>query len=149
VRVPESTVRLLSNGDTALAVEFGERIGLATSGLVLALYDRLARAALPGVVELLPTFRSLMIHYDPARTSHGAIARQIEPMLGGLESVRPATRRWIRSPGIRISPIPSCRPDGSVVPGVNIIHVEEQHHRHRLERPVGLADADGAAPLRG
>ena len=94
MRVPESTVRLLSNGDTALAVEFGEHIGLATSGLVLALYDRLARAALPGVVELLPTFRSLMIHYDPARTSHGAIARQIEPMLGGLEGVRPATRRW-------------------------------------------------------
>ena len=92
--MPDSTARLLSNGDTALAVEFGERIDRATSERVLALYGRLARAALPGVVELLPTFRSLMIHYDPARTSHGSLARELAPMLEGLEGVKPATRRW-------------------------------------------------------
>ena len=87
-------VRLLPNGDTALAVEFGERIDRATSERVLALHDRLAHAALPGVVELLPTFRSLMVHYDPLRTSHAELSRRLERLLDGLEAVRPAARRW-------------------------------------------------------
>ena len=87
-------VKLLSNGDTALAVEFGERIDRGTSERVLALHDRLARAALPGVVELLPTFRSLMVHYDPVRTSRTELWRRIGPLLAGLEGARPATRRW-------------------------------------------------------
>jgi KipI family sensor histidine kinase inhibitor len=86
--------RLAPNGDTALAVEFGERIDRPTSERVLALHDRLAQAGLAGVVELLPTFRSLMVHYDPLRTSHAELARRIEPLLDGLEGVRPAARRW-------------------------------------------------------
>ena len=90
----DSQPRLLPNGDTALAVEFGERIDRGTSERVLALHDRLASARLPGVVELLPTFRSLMVHYDPVRTSRAEIRRRIEPLLAGLEGVRPAVRRW-------------------------------------------------------
>ena len=92
--MPDLQVRLLPNGDTALAVEFGERIDRATSERVLALHDRLARERLPGVVELLPTFRSLMVHYDPLRTSGAELARRIEPLLDGLEGVRPAARLW-------------------------------------------------------
>jgi KipI family sensor histidine kinase inhibitor len=93
-RVSESQVRLLPNGDTALAVEFGERIDRATSERVLALHDRVARARLPGVVELLPTFRSLMVHYDPVRTTHAALAQAIVPLAAGLEGAKPAARRW-------------------------------------------------------
>jgi allophanate hydrolase subunit 1 len=92
--VSDSQVRLLPNGDTALAVEFGDRIDRATSERVLALHDRVARAALPGVVELLPTFRSLMVHYDPARTTHAALAATLAPLAVGLEGVKPAARRW-------------------------------------------------------
>jgi KipI family sensor histidine kinase inhibitor len=92
--VSDSQPRLLPNGDTALAVEFGDRIDRGTSERVLALHDRVAGAALPGVVELLPTFRSLMVHYDPARTSHAALADALAPLAAGLEGVKPAARRW-------------------------------------------------------
>ncbi len=94
IRVSDPQPRLAPNGDTALAVEFGERIDRATSERVLALHDRLARAGLPGVVELLPTFRSLMVHYDPARTSRAKLVRRIEPLLDRLEGDRAAARRW-------------------------------------------------------
>jgi KipI family sensor histidine kinase inhibitor len=93
-RASDPRPRLLPNGDTALTVEFGERIDRATSERVLALHERVARAALPGVVELLPTFRSLMVHYDPARTTHAALADAIAPLAAGLEGVKPAARRW-------------------------------------------------------
>lgn len=92
--MPDSTARLLANGDTALTVELGDRLERATSERVLALYRRLERAALAGVVELLPTFRSLTIHYDPLRTSHATLACELAPLLEGLEGVRPASRRW-------------------------------------------------------
>lgn len=87
-------MKLLSLGDTALAVEFGDRIDRALSEQVLALYDRLAQALPPGVVELVPTFRSLMVHYDPLRTSRAALCRELERTLQGPEKERRAARRW-------------------------------------------------------
>ena len=57
--------RFLPAGDTALVVEFGDRVDQSLSGLVLALAHRLEEAAIPGVIETVPTFRSLMVHYDP------------------------------------------------------------------------------------
>lgn len=87
-------VKLLSHGDTALAVEFGERIDRALSERVLALYERLAQSMPPGVVELVPTFRSLMVHYDPLRTSHADLARRLEGLCSGLEGARLASRLW-------------------------------------------------------
>jgi len=82
--------RILSSGDTALVVEFGDGIDRVTSERVLALFERLGRAALPGVVELMPTFRSLMVHYDPVRTSRRALEAVIAPFLDGLEGAAPA-----------------------------------------------------------
>ncbi len=93
-RVSDPRVKLLSHGDTALAVELGERIDRAVSERVLALYQRLAQAPPPGVVELVPTFRSLMVHYDPLRTSRAALSQLLEHMLRGLEATLPAARRW-------------------------------------------------------
>ena len=86
--------RILSSGDTALVVEFGDGIDRGTSERVLALFERLRRAALPGVAELMPTFRSLMVHYDPVRTSRRALVAAIAPFLDGLEGEAPAGRVW-------------------------------------------------------
>src|SRR6201993_1831180 len=63
------TVRFLSAGDRALVVEFGDRVDRDLSNEVLRLDTSLRSSALPGVVETVPTFRSLMVHYDPLVTS--------------------------------------------------------------------------------
>lgn len=60
-----STVRLLQCGDTALTVEFGREIDAAATARVLALDAALAEAALPGVLETVPTYRSLLVVIDP------------------------------------------------------------------------------------
>src|SRR3954471_13403472 len=59
--------RVLPCGDTALAVEFGQAIDLAVNARVLALDARVVQGV-PGVVETVPTYRSLLVHYDPAVT---------------------------------------------------------------------------------
>lgn len=86
--------RFLHSGDTALVVEFGDRIDGALSGLVLALARRLAGAAIPGVVEMVPTFRSLMVHYDPLQLKQAELKRRLAPLLEGLEAAESAGRRW-------------------------------------------------------
>ena len=46
-------------------IELGRTIDAAINGGVLALDHAISGAALPGVVELVPTYRSLLVHYDP------------------------------------------------------------------------------------
>jgi inhibitor of KinA len=96
--LPEETrkaaARFLPSGDTALLVEFGDRVDRQLSALVLALDERLAAANLPGVIETVPTLRSLTIHYDPAVTTHEALRARIRPMLAGLEGRSAHGRSW-------------------------------------------------------
>lgn len=96
-------MRFLSAGDHALVVEFGDRVDRALSREVLRL-DTALRAAPPkGVLETVPTFRSLMVHYDPLVTGRAELERDIAGLLGGGEAVRAETRCWR---------LPVCYEDG-------------------------------------
>jgi KipI family sensor histidine kinase inhibitor len=86
--------RILACGDTALTIEFGEAIDRHVSALVLALAYRMDRQAIAGVVELVPTFRSLMVHYDPMLLPQAELIRRLVPLLAGLEVAQEAGRRW-------------------------------------------------------
>lgn len=59
-------MRLLPAGDRALVAEFGNTIDLEINNRVHALAGRITQQSVPGILELVPTFRSLLIHYDPA-----------------------------------------------------------------------------------
>jgi inhibitor of KinA len=88
------TVRFLSAGDRALVVEFGDRVDRALSGDVLSLDASLRSSALPGVVETVPTFRSLMVHYDPLVTSRADLERAIADRLDRPKTPRSAATLW-------------------------------------------------------
>ena len=91
-----SAVRFLAAGDAALVVEYGEIIDAALIDAVQQLDRRLAAAAVPGIIETVPSFRSLMVHYDPLTTSSAAVIAAIQaldmdsPIAGGTPG-----RRWI------------------------------------------------------
>ena len=89
--------RFLSCGDTAVAVEFGDTIDRALSERVLHLRDRLRAAALPGVITLVPTFRSLMIHYDPLMTDRATLEAATSDLMHAPDSVD-RTRRSFEIP---------------------------------------------------
>lgn len=90
-------VKYLSCGDTALAVEFGDRVDRALSAMVVALARRVEEARLSGVVETVPTFRSLLIHYSPLRTSASRLRTQIDALLT-TGAGEPGTGRLWRVP---------------------------------------------------
>ncbi|MCW2243709.1 5-oxoprolinase subunit PxpB [Azospirillum canadense] len=74
-------VRFTTAGDTAFNVEFGEGIDRPTNARVMALHARLKRAAVPGLVETVPTFRSLQVVYDPAATSRRVVQAAVEAQI--------------------------------------------------------------------
>ncbi len=86
--------RFLVAGDTALVVEFGQEVDRAVSERVLALGDAVAAAGIAGVVELVATFRSLMIHYDPMRLDAASLEARVAPLLQGLGKAHHKGRHW-------------------------------------------------------
>jgi KipI family sensor histidine kinase inhibitor len=89
-----SNPRFLAAGDTALVVEFGDHVDRSLSELVLALARKLDAAQVPGVVEAVPTFRSLMVHYDPLQVTHAELQGRLAPLIDGLEAAEIAGRHW-------------------------------------------------------
>ncbi|MGL5009045.1 MAG: 5-oxoprolinase subunit B family protein [Paracoccaceae bacterium] len=73
--------RFLDAGECALVVEFGTTIDDALIAKVLALDTALAARPLPGLRETVPTYRSLMLHYDPLTLSRGTLTAHIPTLL--------------------------------------------------------------------
>jgi inhibitor of KinA len=87
-------VKYLPCGDTALAVEFGDRIDRRLSASVVGLGRRIEEARLAGLVETVPTFRSLLVHYDPLRTSASRLCAQIDTLLEAGVDEQSTGRLW-------------------------------------------------------
>jgi inhibitor of KinA len=86
-----SKPRYLPAGESALVVEFGDTIEPKIHDLVLALDAAIGQAKWEGVIETVPTYRSLMIHFDPRLLTTEALA----DALAGLDyaSAPARTRR--------------------------------------------------------
>lgn len=80
-------VRFLLTGDTSLTVEFGNEINEAINHDIRAYKIALEKAELPGIVELVPTYRSLMVHYDPAVLSYQELRDRLEKLLGDMAEI--------------------------------------------------------------
>ena len=79
--------RFLLTGDTSLSVEFGNEISESINRRIRAFGLALEAAAIPGVTELVPTYRSMMIHYDPEVIGYEALKARLTAVLGGLDQV--------------------------------------------------------------
>ena len=87
-------MRFLPAGDTALVVEFGDRIDRDLNDRVLRLGARVNASRVPGVVETVPTFRSLMVHYDPLATDSATLVAAIEKLLDSPRGETKPVKQW-------------------------------------------------------
>jgi inhibitor of KinA len=86
--------KVLPAGDTALVVEFGEDIDRRLSARVLALARCLNEVRLAGVTETVPTFRSLLVHFDPLVLPAASLTAHIAALMEGLQITEQASRLW-------------------------------------------------------
>ena len=75
-------------GDCALCVEFANEISLPTNQKVCALKLALEKQAICGIRELIPTYRSLLILYDPFLIEWTAIKTVVEACMENLGNVQ-------------------------------------------------------------
>jgi 5-oxoprolinase (ATP-hydrolysing) subunit B len=84
----------MPNGDAALTVEFGSTINQAVSRNVLALDRALRNRPIKGVTETVPTYRSLLVHYDPVIIGFGELCDLVRPLITQSAPVESIPRRW-------------------------------------------------------
>ena len=75
------SVRFLPAGDLAVLVEFDEEISVEVNTRVRALEFLIQQKGLTGVVETVPTFRSLLVYYDPRAVGYDAVCASITELL--------------------------------------------------------------------
>lgn len=96
------SVSILDAGDAALTIEFGDAIdrGLlaAVNALDAAIARRQAEGGLAGLIETMPTFRSLTLFYDPLATGREALLAELQPLLAAAAHAAPAPGRHWRLP---------------------------------------------------
>ena len=96
------TARLLDVGDGAVTIEFGSTVSAALVARVAAFEQAVdaarASGALAGVIEAVPTFRSLTVLYNPLLTSRAELDPVLHRLLGQSQPARLTTPRHWRLP---------------------------------------------------
>jgi KipI family sensor histidine kinase inhibitor len=78
------SVRFLDGGESCLVVELGDAIDVALNRQVRALGLALEQARVKGVLETVPTYRSLAIYYDSLTIDRHALRQQVGLLHGSL-----------------------------------------------------------------
>ncbi len=72
--------KFLPGGDSALFVEFGDGIDPELNRRVRELHLAIQEAGLPGVVESVPSYRSLLVYYDPRLVCAEDLMAELDPL---------------------------------------------------------------------
>ena len=95
----DAATRLLALGDSAWTVELGSTIDPEINARVMALADRVAQARredplFATVRDVVPTFRSLTVHFSPADTRSDALAERLLAMAQAPGEPVATGRHW-------------------------------------------------------
>ena len=89
-----SPPRILPSGDSAITVEFSRNIDDTANQRVLALDRTLANEPVSGVTETVPTYRSLLVHYDPLEIDFDTLGEKLTALAQLPVPPATKTRRW-------------------------------------------------------
>lgn len=79
--------RYLTAGDSALVMEFGNEISETVNAKVRAMAYILEKESPEGIRESMPTYRSLMVHYDPVCYSFQAMTEKLMKLENKLKDI--------------------------------------------------------------
>jgi KipI family sensor histidine kinase inhibitor len=90
--------RFLLAGDSALFVEFGDKVSREINMKVNKLFLHLQKSPLKGITETVPTYRSLVIHYNPLELSLETLRSELEKAVLESADTSPLKSRKIIVP---------------------------------------------------
>jgi len=92
------TIRIAPAGDCALLVELEQRISEEINDKVRSLMKTLETAKITGILEMVPTYSSLLILYEPKKISYENLSKQIEMFYQRLEKGEEQKKRLFKIP---------------------------------------------------
>ena len=90
--------RIVSAGDSAVLVEFEARIDSRINQRVVALAEAIEGARIAGVRDVVPTFRSLAVYFDPLRTDFAHLTERLTEAAAERRRLAETVREPIRIP---------------------------------------------------
>ena len=90
--------RVVPAGDSAIIVEFEERIDPAVNARTIACAEAIQGADLPGVRDVVPTYRSVAIYFDPLRTNGDLLMETVDRSAALASSALETVRAPVRIP---------------------------------------------------
>lgn len=91
-------ISILTAGDSAVTVEFADKISPLINRKVAAFSLALAREKIKGVSEFIPTFRSVTVFYDPLIISYGKLCAALQRIVENLEISSKEKKRVFKIP---------------------------------------------------
>ncbi|MDK2855469.1 MAG: hypothetical protein PWQ41_1230 [Bacillota bacterium] len=80
--------RFLPAGDRALVVEFGNEISPEVNARIRAMTAALEAEPIAGVVEVVPTYRSLLVHFDPLQVAPEVLEERLAELCRNLGELK-------------------------------------------------------------
>jgi inhibitor of KinA len=90
--------RIVPAGDSALIVEFDERIDPEINARAIACAQAVEAARVRGVRDVVPTYRSVAVYFDPLRTDGDALIARLEEAAGQPPPSSATVRDVVRIP---------------------------------------------------
>ena len=90
--------RLLPAGDGAVSVELGDEISREANARALTLERLLLDARVAGLVDTVPSFRSLLVQYDPRVLPWAALRARLLELARRLADAPPPPGRRVELP---------------------------------------------------
>jgi inhibitor of KinA len=90
--------RVVPLGDSALLVEFDNRIDQAINERCIGLSEALEARRIAGVRDVVPAYRTVAVFFDPLKTDALQLQRELQQAVDAPASAAPAPREVIRVP---------------------------------------------------
>ncbi len=92
--------RIRPSGDSAVLVEFENRIDAEVNRAVRALALAIESDPTPGIQEVLPAYRTLMVSYDPSRIEYRDLTEKIDLWMEKASDLDLPSRRLFHLPTV-------------------------------------------------
>ena len=92
------SVRYLYSGDQFLTIEIGDEMSLRANFKVIGIDKAVKEAEIPGVIETLPGWRSMLLHYDSLKIRTIDLISEIRKALKQVPDVTEVPSRLIELP---------------------------------------------------
>ena len=91
-------IKIMAAGDSALVVEFGNKIDEQINAYVHALAEKIEQQHMDGVIEVVPTFRSVLIYYDMYSFSYQEMEKKMIRVAQELQEDGKMVKKIIKIP---------------------------------------------------